>query len=420
MTLTALIKVALTKSLKPFVFESLYGLDLVQDTNGHEGSCGLYVHIPFCRRLCSFCPYCKINYDREKARLYTRALLKEITLACACAGRKQKAGSLYFGGGTPALLIDDLKTIITTLRQNFIIGDEIGIELHPDDIDRTLLSRLKEAGFNMVSIGIQSFNRRCLEKLQRKENGLTEKVALVREFAFNTVDVDLIFAIPGQTAELLIGDVDKAFRLGATQVSTYPLIQFSTGNEIPRPLPEKEKKKMLNALSAYGSTNNLERTSIWTFNKPGSKKYSSVTRERFLGFGLSAASLLEGRFSINTFSLDAYLQKIDNNLLPTALVASLTPREQAAYQLFWASYALQISDAHFAINTGTPLTAMFGFELSLAEKLGLLTKEREGYNLTEKGAYCFHLLEQAYTHAYIKKLWGEMEKEAFPGKIVLR
>ena len=122
---------------------------------------------------------------------------------------------------------------------------------HPADITEENLDELKAAGVTMVSLGIQSFNRDCLSKLGRVGEGYARKLRTLGKAGFDVVDVDLIFAIPGQTEEMLIDDVDTAFSLGATQVSTYPFIDFTFADNDYRPLPAKEKKRMLQALVVH-------------------------------------------------------------------------------------------------------------------------------------------------------------------------
>jgi coproporphyrinogen III oxidase-like Fe-S oxidoreductase len=224
MLLTAVMRMWLTRSFKPFRFKGEYESRL-----SFEGldDLGLYVHIPFCRSLCSFCPYCKVIYAPEIAARYKMALLSEIDMVGKQLRRKKRVGSLYFGGGTPALMIDDLEDIIDRLKQYFIITGGIGVELHPVDVTWGNLGKLKAAGVTMVSLGIQSFNRDCLSKLGRVGEGHAGKLRILGEAGFDAVDVDLIFAIPGQTEEMLIEDVSTAFSLGATQVSTYPFIDFT-------------------------------------------------------------------------------------------------------------------------------------------------------------------------------------------------
>lgn len=150
MLLTSVLQTILTRSVKPFIFTNQFSESLEFET---ESNLGLYVHIPFCRTICSFCPYCKVTYDQTLSIKYKEALLKEISLVCVSMKEKKQVTSLYFGGGTPALMIGDLDNIIKTLKEYFIIMDGIGIELHPDDVCEGNLKKLKNAGVTMVSLG---------------------------------------------------------------------------------------------------------------------------------------------------------------------------------------------------------------------------------------------------------------------------
>lgn len=130
--ITTLTRAWLTRSWKPFVFTNQYdSLLCFQDTE----KLGLYVHIPFCRSLCEFCPYCKVIYDRSLAEKYVDALLQEIDFVGRMNGsHKKTVTSLYFGDGTPALLASEMKRIIHKIKEYFEITDGIGLELHPDDV----------------------------------------------------------------------------------------------------------------------------------------------------------------------------------------------------------------------------------------------------------------------------------------------
>ena len=193
MLLTSILRVLLTRSFKPFVFEGKYQneLDFMDLKN-----LGLYVHIPFCRTLCSFCPYCKEIYDQEKANRYKGALLKEIEIVGSGMKKRKPVTSLYFGGGTPALMVDDLGDIINKLKAYFDIRGGIGLELHPQDINPEVLEKLKASGVTMVSIGIQSFDQTCLAKIGRNYDDFQEKIRLAKDFGFEVIDVDLISRFP--------------------------------------------------------------------------------------------------------------------------------------------------------------------------------------------------------------------------------
>lgn len=417
MFLTSLLRIALTRSLKPFVFEGTHQNSLeFEDLE----DLGLYVHIPFCRSICSFCPYCKEIYDARRAEEYKAALLKEIYLVTKDLKEPKHVTSLYFGGGTPALMINDLKEIIGSLRGHFVIGGGVGVELHPSDITEENLRKLTEAGVTMVSIGIQSFSRSCLEKLGRVWEPFEEKVRLVRDHGFDVIDVDLIFAIPGQTDEILADDIRTAFENGATQVSTYPFIDFTFADNAYKPMPEKVKKRMLRNLASRCRDMNLVRTSVWTFAEKGTEKYSSVTRDTFLGFGVSATSLLKDIFKINTFSIDEYIRRVEEGSLGTSLTLNFTKRQRAVYFLFWSAYALKIDPVRFTRVVGDTLESMYGLEISLAEMLGFLSRKDNIYELTDKAAAIYHKIEQVYTTAYIDRMWNVSRKQAFPDRIVLK
>lgn len=414
--LTKLLSIFTTRSFKPFKFEGrhinnldYYNLD----------SLGLYVHIPFCKTICSFCPYSKQVFDKDIASKYKEALLKEIDLVTMNDIKKKTTTSLYFGGGTPSLMIDLLKEIIEKLKSKFAILEGVGVELHPDDITSEILTKLKDAGVTMISLGIQSFNKVALNNIGRIENGFVEKLKLAKSFSFDVIDVDLIFAIPGQTEEMLESDIRTAFTYGATQVSTYPFIDFTYTNNKNKPLSKKVKKKMLKHLEVVSNELGLDRTSVWTFAKNNTNKYSSVTRDNFLGFGTSATTLLKDTFKINTFSVEDYINRVDNNELPTSLTLDFTLRQRAVYYLFWSSYGMDINISNYKNLLGKSLRSTYGFEMLMAKLFGYIKKTKYGYRLTSKGTFIYHDIEQKYTHAYIDKMWNISRVTPFPKEIKL-
>jgi oxygen-independent coproporphyrinogen-3 oxidase len=411
------LRILLTRSFRPFIFENINSPKI---SFQNEKNIGLYVHVPFCRRICSFCPYCKVVYDEKIARQYKTALLKEIEMVGSGLESKKDMTSLYFGGGTPALMVTDLKDIINKLHNYFVIHDGIGVELHPDDITTENLSILKEAGVTMISIGIQSFNEKCLNMIGRTASKYNEKIMLAKNIGFEVIDIDLIFAMPGQTEEILLEDIKTAFSLGATQISTYPFIDFTFANNEYKPLPEKDKKHLLNVINNYCRNTEKERTSVWTFAQKNTRKYSSVTRDAFLGFGVSATTLLRNEFKINTFSIDAYIEKINDNKLPTALTLNFSLRQRAIYYIFWSVYGMYINSKNFEELFGISIKKIYGFELFLGKKLKLLKECNNNYYLTDRGAYYYHYVEQKYTRSYIDKMWNISQKVSFPEKIILK
>lgn len=231
--------------------------------------------------------------------------------------------------------------------------------------------------------------------------------------------MDLIFALPGQTFEDLRSDIDTAFANGANHVAIYPFIDFSfTSSSVPA-MRKAEKRRLLDAVTNHCLQKGYTRSSIWTFSSERDAKYSSMTRDNFLGFGCSATTLLRDQFKINTFSVEEYCKRVDAGRLPTSLTLRFSLRQRMVYYLFWTAYSTAVRAADFETFFGVPLQKMYGFELGLAKRLGFAT-ERDGvYRMTLKGAFYYHYYENFYTLAYIDKMWGILREQAFPERITL-
>lgn len=406
----------LTRSVKPFTFKNEYDSSLpFSDCD----SLGLYIHIPFCKSLCNFCPYCKVPYEKDLCDRYIDALIQEIHLVGSSYNGKKRTTSLYFGGGTPALAVNRLSEIIAAIREHFIITEGIGIELHPDNVTPTVLNACQDAGITKLSIGIQSFSSKFQHILGRNT---VDQVALknaLSQVHFETVSMDFIFALPGQTFEDLKTDLDIAFQIGANHVAIYPFIDFSFTDSPVTALPKKEKRELLDAITLYCQTQGYTRNSIWTFSSDKDARYSSMTRDNFLGFGCSATTLLKDQFKINTFSVEEYCKRIEQKELPTSLTLRFTSRQRMVYYLFWTAYSTEVDSAAFESFFGVPLRQMYGAELKLAKFLGFITEDNGIYRMTLKGAFYYHYYENYYTLAYIDKMWGILRKEAFPSQIIL-
>ena len=414
--LTNLTRTWLTRTTKPFLFRNEYDRELPYEDCGQLG---LYVHIPFCKSICGFCPYCKVLYSKEACDRYLDALIREIHMVGSMHSGKKEATSLYFGGGTPALAADRVGEIVDAIREHFVITEGIGIELHPDNMTPAVLRALREAGVTKLSIGVQSFQKKYQKLLGRAPVDPEALRAALAEVPFETVSMDFIFALPTQTFEDLRADLDTAFRVGANHAAIYPFIDFDFTPSTVKPLPKKEKRALLDAITRYCADRGWERGSIWTFSGSPGASYSSMTRENFLGFGCSAATLLRDQFKINTFSVDAYCGRIDKGELPTSLTLRFRARQRMVYWLFWTAYSTKVRAADFEAFFGVPLKKVYGPELALAKALGFLTEENGVYSMTLKGAFYYHYYENYYTLAYIDKMWGILRREAFPEKIEL-
>ncbi len=414
--ITDLTRMWLTRSVKPILFQNEYDQILPFD---ECRDLGLYVHIPFCKQLCSFCPYRKELYSEKKCNRYLDALIQEIHMVGGQLPEKKRTTSLYFGGGTPALAAERLKEIIAALAEHFVITQGIGVELHPDNVTVPVLRLLRDAGVTMLSIGVQSFQEKYQGVLGRPAVNRASITEALAEVPFETVSMDFIFALPGQRVEDLKADIDAAFQCGANHIAIYPFIDFTfTASTIPA-MGRWEKRRLLDGVTRYCLEKGYTRNSIWTFSSEAPTSYSSMTRDNFLGFGCSATTLLRDQFKVNTFSVEEYCKRIGSKTIPTALTLRFTLRQRMVYYLFWTAYSTKVDAEAFRQFFSIPLEKMYGFELKLAKLLGFVTEQGGVYEMTLKGAFYYHYYENFYTLAYIDKMWGLLRKEAFPERMEL-
>lgn len=412
--ITTATRMWLTRSIKPFLFTNRFDKKL---TYTEEKNLGLYVHIPFCRQICDFCPYCKELFSQEKMTAYLDSLIEEIHMVGKMNVGKKQVTSLYFGGGSPALAGERLKEIIDTLGLYFDIQEGIGVELHPGDLKTEVLTQMKNAGVTKISIGIQSFQKKFQALLGRCAVDVGEVSRVLKQVPFDTVSMDFIFALPNQSFKDLKQDIDLAFSCGANHIAIYPFIDFTfTKSKIPA-MKKKQKRLLLDDITRYCYERGYHRDSIWTFSGSDGAKYSSMTRDNFLGFGCSATTLLNHQFKINTFSVEEYQKRIREKTLPTSLTIRFTKRQRMIYYLFWTAYSTRIDEREFEQFFSVPLGKMYGFELFLAKLFGFIKKEGTVYSMTLKGAFYYHYYENFYTLSYIDKMWSLMRETPFPEKL---
>lgn len=385
----------------------------------------LYIHIPFCESLCPYCPYNRTLYDAELAARYVQALHDEIEHYYGLLGDIE-IGSIYFGGGTPTTLLGELGSIIEHIRGCFRHAGPIAIETIPNHLDPETLSELRSSGVNLLSIGVQSFNDRYLKLIGRcyRAEILPAAISAALAAGFDSVNLDLMFTLPGQTTAEALADLDRALELGAEQVTLYPLFTFpysALGNHMhlqhvnfPR---LATRRRMYRALHDQAIARGLNRVSVWGFRKDDVPIFSSVTRDNYVGIGAGAATCLPGIFYFNTFSIHEYIRGYPGFDLPVALQMDLTPAVERFFWLYWRLYETFIPKGQFG--------RLFAHDrrvrwlLSLALHLHLLNEENSRYVLTERGAFWIHLLQNVYVLNYINTVWNRCMREAWPGRIEL-
>ncbi len=389
---------------------------------------GLYLHVPFCKNLCPYCPYNRVEYEESLFAAYARAVRQEIDLyAPHLQGRTFT--SLYIGGGTPTVDWPGLVAILDHLQARIGPMPSICVELHPASMDDDCLRALKDAGVTSLSIGVESASDAVLERIGRSHDRRTalDAVARALRLGFDSVNVDLMFALPGQSAADWQADVQTLVDLGIDQLSTYPMFSFPYSDqgrehrlrEVTRP-PHALVKGMLDFTDAHCESRGLARCAVWGWLRPGRCKFSSITRHHYIGFGPSAASMTGTDFYVNTFDVRAYAETLPARR-PVAASMPVDRRLEMAYWLYWRVYELKIPDSDFRAVFGADasLDAEFGRLLRPLVWARMLERIPGGYRVTRSGAYWIHRLQNEYSLAYINRLWGTCRQTPWPEEVRL-
>lgn len=189
---------------------------------------GIYIHIPFCGSRCGYCAFYSTvpRKDSDIQLRYAESLISELKR------RRQEVRdtvkTIYFGGGTPSLMPTlTIQTILETIYANYTVADnaEITLEGNPEDLTRDYLAALYACGINRLSMGVQSFDDNLLRFMGRRHNSrrATDAVSDAQAAGFRNITIDLMYAIPGQTQQMWIQDLDKALALPIKHLSAYCL-----------------------------------------------------------------------------------------------------------------------------------------------------------------------------------------------------
>lgn len=292
----------------------------------------LYLHIPFCERKCAYCDFLSAPADLPVRISYIKKLQEEIAYYGAQYGEYQ-VSSIFFGGGTPTILEGyQLAAILETVKEHFNITTdaEITVECNPGTLTAGKAEKLVQAGFNRLSMGLQSADDRELQLLGRIHNfaQFLESYDLARKAGFRNINVDLMSALPGQTLKSWQDTLQKVTALRPEHISAYSLIieegtpfyeRFAEDERIreeggrPRLLPEEDvERQMYELTETFLQIKGYERYEISNYAKPGYECRHNCgywTRKDYLGLGLGASSLVEHQRFQNTSDLKTYLEQ---------------------------------------------------------------------------------------------------------------
>jgi len=389
---------------------------------------GLYLHIPFCRQICPYCPYNKELYHPDVAESYTQAVKKEIDIYSELIGGRPVT-SFYIGGGTPTTMLHrGLDRMLHHVFASFNMQCDIHMESHPNDLTTDNLSTISSLGVEHLSVGVEALQDHHLRALHRPYT--VEQVMATLDRAVNSgfkcVNADFIFALPGQTYDEVEQASDALVEMGVDQIAAYPLFKFpytkmgqtvKEGNlDISTIL---RRRKMLGILERIFYGAGFERTSVWAFTRPGVPKYCSVTVPLYLGLGAGGGSYLQDVFYLNTFNVREYITVLGSGKLPIALSLELTEEMQMAGWLYWRIYETRFKKSDFKRRFGREFDEVYGQYIRLLSAVGFLRDDGEEIVLSDNGSYWLHVVEDLFSTEYVSKLWGTSKQEPWPERVVL-
>jgi oxygen-independent coproporphyrinogen-3 oxidase len=384
----------------------------------------LYVHLPFCRQICPHCPYNKVLFDDGLVGPYAGALLRELS-AYLANPRLPRIASLYFGGGTPSLLPELIEQVIGLTRPHLADDCQIGVEVHPADAGHALLARLRAAGVNRISLGIESLQPECLKWLGRRYSPRQALMAVLaaRRIGFDCVDVNLLCGLPGQEPGQSAREAAQAIDWGADQVSTYPLFVFrhtALGRRRKKaPRGTHDRHAPITSLREVARTcrvHGLTRTSVWSFTRPGVAPYSTVTQDSYVGIGAGAGSKVDGLFWFNTFSVTEYSAQAAPR---PALVMQAPLRLRRFHWVYWQIYKTRLDAAEYVRRFGRDVAQDFPVLMASLRLLGWAQVEGQTIRLTERGAIWAHRVQDLFSIPYIEQMWETCRNTPWPAEVTL-
>jgi len=386
----------------------------------------LYLHVPFCRNGCPYCPYTKVAYRAELVDPYAAAALAEVDLWADAVGPAEVT-SVYVGGGTPTLALEAVAPVLARMRSRFHLTGNVCLETNPADVDHTVVARLRDAGVAQVSLGVQSFRPESLGVIGRRYSPEVAERALtlLASSGFASVNADLMFALPGQSAADVIADLERAAELGADQLTTYPLFTFpyTAIGEYLRlrgvRLPDlRARREQYQAISRWCEANGFERVSVWGFKRGEVPRYSSVTRDGYLGIGPGSGSHLPDGFTLNTFDLAEWQRTLGEGRLPIALRMPFAAQMAGWWWLYWRFYETRIPIAPIAEELGSDAGKANRW-LGAVRAAGLARRRNGTLELTESGAFWMHLAQNHFALSYVNTLWTAARREPWPTSVSL-
>ncbi|MGA8576793.1 MAG: radical SAM family heme chaperone HemW [Candidatus Cybelea sp.] len=357
---------------------------------------GVYVHLPFCPYLCPYCDFAKWPMRATASARYLEALYAELEREPI-----RSAATIYLGGGTPnAYDAQTIAALLERLQRRFPGASEVSIEVNPELVREGDIARYRQAGIDRISIGVQSFELDEIQTLGRKHH--PEEIAAVvgaaRNAAMRSVSLDLMFAVPGQTAQSWQRTLRRAIALEVDHISAYGLTveedtpyatwRASNPSAFADDTLEAEFYALaIEMLQAAG----FEQYEISNFARPGHRCAHNLNywaNGEYCGLGVGAASYRDGVRSVHTRSLDEYVEAaLDGRPIPSD-AERLEGRKRVGEAMMLALRTAQgVGLSEFKERYGIDVMADYAPVFTRFARTGLLERVGDTVRLTQRGRF---------------------------------
>jgi len=359
----------------------------------------LYAHIPFCETLCPYCSFYRIPFEESLADRYFDCLEREIGLLAADGFRFT---SVYVGGGTPTVLPEKLAALLERIQKTWPV-EEISVETHTQHLTPDTLRTLKEVGVKRLSIGVQTFDRDLLQRINRHRDyastsEIKRRIALAQE-SFATVNLDMIYNFPSQSLKTILEDIKVLKEIEADQITFYPLMasrQSAKGS-----LTQHEQARFLREKRFYqtilAEVQDLYcMTSAWCFSHRERCREGREGRmideyivdyDEYAGVGAGAFGFLNGIFYANIFSVKDYMNQVKSGRLPIMAKSNFPVRERARYDFLMKLFGTSLSLEFMKEKYGAFFLLHIWREILISFLLGAVRIRKRTLTLTPEKAY---------------------------------
>jgi len=367
---------------------------------------GIYIHIPFCDTKCIYCDFYSVTNHSRKDE-YINCLIKEIQNHSLNLGDRI-FDSVFIGGGTPSLLsYDELASLFEVLFYSLNISDnsEITVEANPGTLDKNKLKEFKHLPVNRLSFGVQSFIDSELKFLTRIHNS-TEAERCIKDAqsaGYSNINLDLIFAIPGQSLDSWKFNLDKAVSLNTQHISAYSLI-FEEGTPLYTMFRNKKVKcadtelerRMYDHTMYFLAENDFMQYEISNYAKEDYEcrhnlKYWS--HEEYIGFGASSASFIDNYRWVNVRSIDEYIKRISSGNNASGLIEYIDTDTSIYEYIFLGLRSRGINFRTFKDTYKIDFRKRYSETIELLTSNGFASIDTNTIRLTPKGyAVCDEII----------------------------